>query len=96
MIGGSMKLRPLDNCTRYEIACPACGVNHSGPLSFSGVPGAPVWNLDPERPSLGPEVTIQGDDGSICRFSIQNGRIAFSPDSTHALAGQMMQLQDVQ
>jgi hypothetical protein len=93
MNGGSMRLRPLNNCTQYEIACPACGVNHSGPLSFSGEHGAPVWNLDTERPSLGPEITIHGDGGALCRFAIQNGRIAFSPDSTHNLAGKMVALE---
>lgn len=59
------------------------------------------FNKDVERPTLCPSLlcsSVQGPNGQkyICHSFVREGRIEFLGDCTHALAGQTVDLLDVQ
>jgi hypothetical protein len=76
----------------WGIQCPGCGYEHCLNHTFDG-------NVD--RPTFTPSilVTYNGKDAdtpegcpSRCHSHVTHGRIAFLKDSTHALAGQTVEL----
>lgn len=76
--------------------CPGCGCGHY----FT--PDRWVWNGSRTRPTVSPSILVQyngndaGNDGAPparCHFFIRDGRIEYCSDSTHALAGQSVDMQ---
>ena len=75
--------------------CPGCQNVHQ----VNSHPTGPRWsfNGDPDRPTFSPSilVTYEGGDGSTrCHSFVRDGQIQFLADSTHALAGQEVDLPD--
>jgi hypothetical protein len=90
------------NGVKYaSFECPGCGLNH-GPV-VSRPPGSvgPTWgwNGDLERPTFTPSLRVQWDrpkGPAACHSFIREGRIEFLSDCTHALAGQTVDLLDIE
>jgi hypothetical protein len=55
------------------------------------------WNGDTEKPTLKPSILTKcGHDGKItCHSWVNDGKAIFQPDSTHELAGQTVDLLEV-
>lgn len=84
--------------------CPGCRSGH-GPIIDRGDrnPNSPLWtwNGDVDRPTLTPSLlyTVEFGDGrpsKVCHSFIRDGRIQFLSDCTHALAGQTVDLPEVE
>lgn len=79
----------------YE--CPGCKNTHSVPADRWH------WNGDVMKPTLSPSVRhfIPADgkhfphDKTTCHYFVRDGRIEFCSDSPHALAGQTVDLPDI-
>lgn len=75
--------------------CPGCGKYH-----VLNAPGEVRWNFngDVYKPTLYPSVVCKtmGTGDTICHCVVQNGMIEFLPDSTHPLAGQTVEMPDIE
>ncbi|MEY5097591.1 MAG: hypothetical protein RJA36_310 [Pseudomonadota bacterium] len=72
--------------------CPGCDAVHgvtTDPLGWT-------WNGDVEKPTLSPSLLTNAgkahSTAPICHCFVRDGRIEFLSDSTHALAGQTVDL----
>lgn len=87
-----MRARPItleDGSTGHLVWCPGCQSNHlyDGRWTFSG-------SLD--RPTFRASYLVPGGDGRArCHSYVTDGWIEFLPDSTHALAGQKVELDEL-
>lgn len=89
----------------YAFECPACGVYHSlnvRPAHWAAG-GNPVWsfNGDVERPTFSPSLLVRWNEGEnreprVCHSFVRDGRIQFLGDCTHDLAGQTVELLEVE
>lgn len=78
--------------------CPGCGGYHE--MGVRKVGDAPVWswNGDTEHPTLSPSVLFandhptKGPGAERCHSFVREGRIQFLGDCTHSLAGQTVDL----
>lgn len=64
----------------------------------SGRPGW-TWNGDFDKPTVHPSILVTTkypDRTDVCHSFITNGRIQFLTDSTHALAGQTVELPELE
>jgi hypothetical protein len=101
----SLKLRRTT--TGWAHWCPACEETH---VYQVGVQGHPNWTFDGnvDSPSFSPSMRIRwgnwGDDapddkakydGRICHYFLTAGKLSYCGDSTHALAGQTVDLPDL-
>lgn len=74
--------------------CAACETHHRiDPKRWT-------WNGDTERPTFSPSVNVTYEFGEArepkrCHFFVQEGRIQYLSDCTHALAGQTVPLEDL-
>ncbi|MFZ4286623.1 DUF6527 family protein [Variovorax sp. HJSM1_2] len=86
--------------------CPGCDTKHA--VSTSG-PGCWTWNGSLDRPTLTPSVLVrtgravdsawvreEGDPPDVCHSFVTDGRIQFLSDCTHALAGQTVDLPELE
>ncbi|MHB8284091.1 MAG: DUF6527 family protein [Caulobacteraceae bacterium] len=86
----------------YTFHCPGCNEGHKIYTTNPNV--RPVWsfNGNTERPTFTPSllITWRDPDGEIpnevCHSFITDGRIQFLGDCTHALAGQTVDLPEVE
>ena len=86
-----------DSKTRYEFHCPACDRIHAINDSWK-------YNDDPDNPTFKPSVKGFGKrpnkDGEwvewICHSFIEDGQIRFLNDCTHELAGQTVELPEIE
>lgn len=75
--------------TRLFFECPGCDDVHAVQV----VPPTWGWDGDLERPTVTPSVLVQGgSQGIVCHSFVTDGRIQYLADSTHALAGQTVDL----
>lgn len=103
-----MKAKPVthQDGSPYGICfdCPGCGDSHGVPTGTSH--NAWGFNGDMDRPTLTPSILVRWKASdpsdpdavaqeSVCHSFVTDGRIAFCSDSTHALAGQTVDLPDV-
>lgn len=101
-----MKTTPLDDGSGYAgelVECPACSYGHF----FRTVPGKhgePVWtfNGDREKPTFSPSMLVNARThvtnplAILCHSFVREGRIAFLSDCSHAMAGQTVELPEVE
>ncbi len=103
-----MKIRHVKNTEGvhygYEFRCPGCADTHVIPT----LPHERGWgfNGDEARPTFTPSILVHPhgflkEDGSVgqtflCHSHVTNGRIIYCSDSTHALAGQTVDLPDLE
>lgn len=76
---------------RLMLWCPGCDEPH-GPRVEGTDPW--TWNNDREKPTLTPSVLVTDHAGNICHSFVNDGRIQFLGDCTHALAGQTVDIPD--
>lgn len=80
--------------------CPGCDGAH---VIYTGPGSGPRWgyNGDPDAPTFTPSILVSyngrdaGVDGAppaVCHSYVTDGRIQFLADSTHALAGQTVDI----
>lgn len=99
----SLKLRRTT--TGWAHWCPACEDMHAYQV---GVEGHPNWSFDGnvDAPSFSPSMLIRWgrkvpgyengmDDGGVCHYFLTAGKLSYCGDSTHALAGQTVDLPDL-
>jgi hypothetical protein len=84
----------------FEFHCPGCEYNHGFYMSREGYTG-PIWNFnkDFEKPTVTPSILMKTSwDGypHVCHSYITNGIIQFLPDCTHKLAGQTIELPNIE
>lgn len=94
---------------QYAFMCPGCKTLHVVPTG-SG-PGARwAYGGNPERPSFLPSVLVrtgqaylssapawkEGDPPLVCHSFVEDGQIRFLDDSTHGLAGQKVDLLEIE
>lgn len=87
---------------KLTLYCPACRKTHvifAKPNQW----GAPVflWNGRMDLPDIFPSVRIRVGHGDeikmdICHFFVQDGKIKYTSDSTHELAGKIVDLPDME
>ncbi len=100
-----MKTTPLtgsDGAYQGELVeCPACGYGHF----FRTVPheGLPVWtfNGDRDKPTFSPSMLVNArthvtnPKAILCHSFVRDGRIEFLSDCSHAMAGQTVDLPEI-
>lgn len=79
----------------WEFKCPACGRIHQ---FWTKMDGKPWWFFDGdvERPTVHPSIAVTMHDG-FCHMFIRDGKIEFLRDCTHRLAGntvEMLEMED--
>lgn len=83
--------------------CPGCGEMHAVRVrpSKDGAPG-PVWtwNGSLDLPTFEPSLLVRWTHGEthqprVCHSFVHDGQIEFLTDCTHALAGEMVDLAEV-
>lgn len=98
------KLRPLrrsgsDTIVMYRFWCPGCNEPHAVAV-HPGEP-QPVWefNGDLEKPTFSPSIVSYRMEGkkriTLCHSYVRDGKIQFLNDCQHNLAGQTVELPDV-
>lgn len=71
--------------------CPGCKRVHAFEIEKPNPWGAMwTWNGDTERPTFTPSMHLPGR----CHYFLTDGRIQYLADSTHHLAGQVVDLPD--
>jgi len=81
--------------TRLTWYCPGCKSDHGVPVPPH--PQAWEWNGSLEAPTLSPSILIGGrrDKPATCHCFVRDGRIEFLGDCTHELAGQTVEMREV-
>lgn len=81
--------RPDGKFGAYAIYCPGCKCYHA-------FDGRWAFNGDFEKPTFSPSMLVnQHRPESRCHSFVTNGRIQFLSDSHHELAGQTVELPEV-
>lgn len=103
-----MKVKPAESGTgpqRYRFTCPGCGML---PATFGWPGGKPFvthhfdaswqYNGDGERPHVSPSILVTGGGNPQyrCHSFIEHGRIRFLSDCSHPLAGQTVDLPEIE
>jgi hypothetical protein len=74
-------------------------LNAPGPYMTRMLPLGPdgwMWNRDTEKPTITPSILTNGSDTMPrCHSFVTDGKIQFLSDCTHALAGQTVDLLDI-
>ena len=92
--------KPDGSTWGFTFECPGCKETHPVPTT-----GDHAWsfNDDVEKPTFTPSILkheVTKPDGSVysprCHSFVRDGRIEFCSDSGHALAGQTVDLPDVE
>lgn len=92
-----------DDVPRVSFYCPGCGFLHALPTEGEH---SWQWNGSLEAPTLTPSILMRAPkyvaepDGNrrdmVCHSFVTDGRIQFLGDCTHELAGQTVDLADVE
>jgi hypothetical protein len=81
---------------RIVFYCEGCKTHEAVPISG---PRAWGWNGDLERPTLTPSIlstTPHPDGNRVCHSFVTDGKIQYLGDCSHALAGQTIDLPDLE
>lgn len=73
--------------------CPGCKEQHT--LTVEG-PGAWDWNRDLDKATFEQAVCIEFGPKHRCHSYIENGQIRFLDDCTHELAGQTVDVPEIE
>ncbi len=78
----------------WQIECPGCGCSHYFDARWA-------FNGDQERPTFEPSLLVYENPNSVppsprCHSFVREGRIQFLGDCTHALAGQTVDLPEIE
>lgn len=79
------------NHTQYLYMCPGCKCEHAIALKSDG--GNHDFNMDFDKPTISPSVLYSSHP--VCHSFIKNGMIQFLTDCEHFLAGQTIELPEI-
>ena len=77
--------------------CPGCKYDH--PFHVGGDNAAhPQWefNGDMERPTFSPSLIVNRGTPKVCHLFLRDGKIEFLSDCWHSLAGQRVELPEME
>jgi hypothetical protein len=84
---------------RVNIWCPACDEPHGPKVKPLKDPGSWTWNGSLQNPTFSPSLLVRWSgvvDGKevlrVCHSYVEEGRIRYLNDCTHALKGQAVEL----
>jgi hypothetical protein len=80
--------------TQYLYKCLGCGYVHAFALRSEG--GNHEFNMDLERPTISPSLLQNFSPGRICHSFIRDGKIQYLSDCWHYLAGQTIELPEIE
>lgn len=80
--------------TQYLYMCPGCGYEHAFALKSDG--GYHDFNMDLNKPTISPSVLQNFNPNTICHAFIKDGFIQFLSDCHHKLAGQTVELPEIE
>lgn len=80
--------------TQYMYMCPGCGYEHAFGLKSEG--GHHEFNMDLDNPTVSPSLLQNFTPGSLCHSYIKEGKIQFLSDCQHPLAGQTVELPEIE
>lgn len=82
---------PQERVGGWRFMCPGCGYSHSFDYRWE-------FNGDADRPTFKPSLLLKIDDGWYydCHSFVKDGRIIFLSDCTHELAGQTVELPEME
>ena len=86
-----MKIWKRENT--YLFWCPGCDCGHLFWTNHGW-----QWNENYESPTVSPSIlntSVHLTPKEICHIIITDGKIHYCPDSTHALSGQIIEMQDI-
>ena len=92
------KLMKTEGQLNLSFYCPGCKCHH-GICSerCDSTPGSVwEWNGSMDKPSFHPSLKIKNGIGTVCHSFITNGYIRFLNDCTHELAGQTIEIPEVE
>lgn len=78
---------------QYLYWCPGCGYEHAFALREVG--GHHSFDGNLEHPTVSPSLVQNFTPGKMCHSFIRSGKIEFLSDCTHPLAGQTVELPDI-
>lgn len=84
----------------YMFWCPGCKCYH-GVWTTTRNDNHAIWgfNGDVNKPTFTPSILIQGhlggDNYGVCHSFVKDGKIQYLNDCTHELAGQTVEMEDV-
>lgn len=79
--------------TIYAFHCPACGYGHPFHVREDGKRPSWQFNGDMQRPTFTPSLRVNGyGQYPDCHLNLTDGKLQYHADSTHALAGQTIDL----
>lgn len=96
------KIKKIDNVyqgekiyhDQYEYMCLGCGYTHVFALKEDG--GHHNFNMDLNKPTVTPSLLQNfGGDSKLCHSFITNGNIQYLSDCQHKLAGQTIELPEI-
>ncbi len=101
-----MKVKPIGEphkgARTYAFNCPGCaqydepGSRLHRAHTFRDGPDGWTYNGDGDRPTVSPSILVTGHDEKRCHSFVREGRIEFLGDCTHALAGQTVDLPELE
>lgn len=94
----------VQEATHVQLHCPGIFPDRFIPVQLKGSrkdTGNWSWNGDVDRPTLKPSILTRADFGEereqkICHSFVNDGKIQFLSDCTHELAGQTLDLLEVE
>lgn len=80
--------------------CPGCKCHHGVWLHKEGYSGA-AWDFNGnfDRPTFSPSILVRypyADKMNVCHSFVRDGMIQYLPDCTHSLAGQTVELPEIE
>lgn len=75
--------------------CPGCGYEHC--FRIAGQPGRPLWEWDGRMdvPTFSPSLRVNAGCEDECHLFLREGKIQFLDDCHHALAGQTVDMVEI-
>ena len=86
-----------NNIDALRFFCPGCQEHHLVTINGPNSRGA-CWDFNGnyEKPTLHPSVMVSSVTKVVCHSFVTDGRIQFLGDSLHALAGQTVELPEIE
>ena len=95
-----IEIHPDGNGQSAWFICPGCGHYHHMPFGDGPHPRW-MFNGDADKPTFSPSLRVRWDQGDppvpqVCHSYVRAGQIQFLSDCTHSLAGQTVDLPEVE
>lgn len=82
------------NGDTFLFLCPGCRIHHK--IVTSGPEAKWTFNGNLDLPTCSPSLLVRWPEGQVCHSFIKDGMIQFLGDCTHPLAGQTVEIPEVE